>query len=71
MCRDVFDEDEEEELMRTMDIVVNIDHPAVVKVLEFFEDGRIIYLVMEYMAGGGLFDKKNTLLPPACTAAFF
>ncbi len=40
-----------------MDILANIDHPSVVKLLELFDDGSTLYLIMEYMAGGELFDR--------------
>ena len=40
-----------------MDILANIDHPSVVKLLELFDDGKTLYLIMEYMAGGELFDR--------------
>ena len=43
--------------MMEMDILANIDHPSVVKLLELFDDGKTLYLIMEYMAGGELFDR--------------
>lgn len=49
--------DEEQTLMMEMDILANIDHPSVVKLLELFDDGKTLYLIMEYMAGGELFDR--------------
>merc|ERR1712216_212144 len=44
-------------LMNEMDILANIDHPSVVKLLELFDDGNNLYLIMEYMDGGELFDR--------------
>ncbi|CAM9403523.1 unnamed protein product, partial [Chrysoparadoxa australica] len=32
-----------------------LKHPAVVELLDFFEDARFVYLVLEYCAGGDLF----------------
>ena len=34
-----------------------LDHPNVIKLFEFFEDDRYVYLVMELCEGGELFDK--------------
>jgi calcium-dependent protein kinase len=34
-----------------------LDHPNVLKLFEFFEDTRYVYLVMELCTGGELFDK--------------
>ncbi|GAW80720.1 calcium-dependent protein kinase 3 [Plasmodium gonderi] len=40
-----------------IDIMKNLDHPNVVKLLETFEDNKQIYLVMELCTGGELFEK--------------
>ncbi|KAI4838984.1 calcium-dependent protein kinase 3 [Plasmodium brasilianum] len=40
-----------------IDIMKNLDHPNVIKLLETFEDEEQIYLVMELCTGGELFDK--------------
>lgn len=34
-----------------------LDHPNIIKLFEFFEDDRYVYLVMELCEGGELFDK--------------
>jgi serine/threonine protein kinase len=39
-----------------------IDHPNVLKLYHFFDDTNYVYLIMEYMQEGSLFDymqKKN------------
>ena len=38
-------------------IMRELDHPNVIKLFEFFEDDRYVYLVMELCEGGELFDK--------------
>lgn len=43
--------------MNEVEILKSIDHPHVVKVFEFFEDEQRIYIVMEFLDGGELFDK--------------
>lgn len=34
----------------------NLDHPNVVKLLEFYEDNLRVHLVLEYVPGGQLLD---------------
>ena len=34
-----------------------IDHPNVVKLIEIYDEGAVLYLVMELMSGGELFDR--------------
>jgi len=34
-----------------------IDHPNVIKIIEFFEKKQYLYIVTEYLAGGELFDR--------------
>lgn len=43
--------------MNEVEILKAIDHPHVVKIYEFFEDQNHIFIVMEFMDGGELFDK--------------
>ncbi len=33
-----------------------LDHPHVIKIFEFFETEKFIYIVMEYLSGGELFE---------------
>ncbi|CDU16485.1 CAMK/CDPK protein kinase [Plasmodium yoelii 17X] len=40
-----------------IDIMKNLDHPNVIKLLETFEDEEQIYLIMDLCTGGELFDK--------------
>jgi serine/threonine protein kinase len=40
-----------------VDILTKLDHPNIVKYYETYIDERYIYLVMEYIGGGELFDK--------------
>jgi len=50
-------EDEQENLHLEVEILSNIDHPNVVKLYEIFDEGNKLYLVMELMQGGELFDR--------------
>lgn len=37
-----------------------LDHPKIVKLYGFFEEGDLIYLILEYVGGGTLFEYQNT-----------
>jgi len=41
-------------------ILTKLDHPNIVKYYETYSDPKYIYLVMEYIDGGELFDKITT-----------
>lgn len=40
-----------------IEVLRNLDHPNIVRLLEFFETERLCYLVLEYCEGGELFQK--------------
>ena len=40
-----------------VEILSQMDHPVVVRLVEIFDAGEIMYLVMELMEGGELFDR--------------
>ena len=46
-----------EGIQEEVDILVKLDHPNIVKYYETYIDEKYIYLVMEYVGGGQLFDK--------------
>lgn len=46
-----------ERLRQEIDIMKGMDHPNVVKLAEYFEDSKKVYLVMEMCSGGELFDR--------------
>ena len=51
------DEDDEIALQSEVDILSQIDHPNAVKLVEIFDEENNIYLVLELLAGGELFDR--------------
>ena len=44
------------DILREVDILSKMDHPGIVKYLEVYDDDKYLYLVMEYIGGGELFD---------------
>ena len=53
-------EENEEEIRNEIEVLKNIDHPNIMKIFEFFEDDKNIYLINEFCGGGdvaGMNDK--------------
>lgn len=46
-----------EDLEKEINILKTLDHPNIVRLFEFFEDTKRLYIVMEYCSGGELFDE--------------
>lgn len=49
--------DELDAIREEVSILTKLDHPNIVKYYETYEDEKNIYLVMEYIGGGELFEK--------------
>lgn len=49
-------EEDKVALQNEIDIMTQVDHPNIVKLHDIFEDEKYIFLVMELMTGGELFD---------------
>lgn len=49
--------EDESNLIREIEIMRSLNHPHIVKVIDFFEDPSHYYAVLEYIAGGELFDR--------------
>lgn len=54
--KDLSDEDKEK-LVEEVTILKNLDHPNIVKVLEFYQNHKYFFIVTEYLDGGELFDR--------------
>ena len=52
--------DQLEAIQEEVEILTKLDHPNIVKYYETYIDEKYIYLVMEYIGGGELFDKIIT-----------
>ena len=46
-----------EQIEEEVRILTKLDHPNIVKYYETYIDHKFIYLVMEHIGGGELFDK--------------
>lgn len=42
--------------MGEIEILKELDHPSICRVIDIFEDKKKFYFVQEYLSGGGLFD---------------
>jgi calcium-dependent protein kinase len=55
--KNLLDEKEMEMLKNEIGILKEMDHPNIVKMYEFLEDEKRIYIVTEICKGGELFDE--------------
>jgi len=46
-----------EDFRTEVDLMKSLDHPSICRLLEVFEDAKNLYLVMEHIRGGELFDR--------------
>lgn len=53
----VFDEDKKKVFQQEIDIMKELDHPNICKLLETYEQGRFMFFVMEWCEGGEVFDR--------------
>jgi calcium/calmodulin-dependent protein kinase I len=49
--------DDEEALRSETAILMKLNHPNIVKCVDFFEEEKTFYMVLEYLEGGELFDR--------------
>lgn len=52
-----FTQDQSESIMNEIKILKEIDHPNIIKIIEYYESKRSLYIVTEFLDGGELFDK--------------
>lgn len=52
-----FDQSKWEAQVKEIEIMKQLDHPSVVKLLDFYNTENILYIVVEFISGGELFDK--------------
>ena len=51
LCRT---KENEDELRNEIEVLKNLDHPNIVKIFEFFEDDKNMYLINEFCSGGDI-----------------
>ena len=54
--REINDDDMKDQIETEIHILKELDHPNVVKMVDFFEDKKYLYVVMEYMIKGDMAD---------------
>lgn len=57
LYKDNYNKDEHDRIMNEITIMKSLDHPNIVRIYEYFQDERYIFIVMELVKGGELFDK--------------
>lgn len=50
-------ESERSEMINEINILKEMDHPNIVNIYEYFEDAQFLYIVMELIEGGCLWDR--------------
>eukprot|EP00405_Crypthecodinium_cohnii_P051011 CAMPEP_0206600542 /NCGR_PEP_ID=MMETSP0325_2-20121206/45888_1 /ASSEMBLY_ACC=CAM_ASM_000347 /TAXON_ID=2866 /ORGANISM="Crypthecodinium cohnii, Strain Seligo" /LENGTH=607 /DNA_ID=CAMNT_0054111927 /DNA_START=8 /DNA_END=1828 /DNA_ORIENTATION=+ len=53
----VVDDEKKKAFQREVEIMKDLDHPNICKLLETYEQGRFMFFVMEFCGGGELFDR--------------
>lgn len=49
--------EEQRKILKEVEVLRNLSHPNIIKIYEFFEDVKFMYIVMELANNGELFDK--------------
>lgn len=52
-----FTKEEEESIMNEIAVLRETDHPHIIKIMEYYQNERNLYIVMERLEGGELFDR--------------
>jgi len=55
--KDASDKEDHERLINEVNILRNLDHPNIMKIIEFYQDEKAFHIVTEFYNGGELFDK--------------
>mmetsp|Transcript_2590 Transcript_2590/g.7306 ORF Transcript_2590/g.7306 Transcript_2590/m.7306 type:complete len:617 (-) Transcript_2590:127-1977(-) len=53
----IFDDEKKAAFLKEVDIMRDLDHPNICKLLETYEQGRFMFFVMEYCEGREVFDR--------------
>lgn len=52
-----FSDDQNESIMNEVLILQQLNHPNIIKIIEYYESNRSLYIITEFLNGGELFDK--------------
>ena len=52
ISKESIDNEESEEIRNEIEVLRNLDHPNIMKIFEFFEDDKKMYLICEFCGGG-------------------
>jgi len=59
--KDGSDKEDQERLINEVKILRDLDHPNIMKIIEFYQDAESFYIVSEFYNGGELFDKISAM----------
>lgn len=60
----LLDKHDKESLKIEVDILKKLDHPHISKLLELYDEPQFIYMVMELLPGGELYDRLTNISNP-------
>ncbi len=52
-----FDYSDNEDIMNEINVLKKIDHPNIMRIMEYYMTSKHIYIISEYLTGGELFDR--------------
>ena len=44
-----------------LNVLKSLDHPGIVKIFEYYQDEKNVYIVMEYLQGGSVYDRMKVV----------
>ena len=59
------------EIIDEIEILKNLDHPDIVRIMEFYNTEKYYYIINEYCPGGELFDQVNKIFSETQIAVMF
>lgn len=45
-----------------LNVLKSLDHPGIVKIFEYFQDENYVYIIMEYLKGGSVYDRMKAIM---------
>jgi calcium-dependent protein kinase len=44
-----------------LNVLKSLDHPGIVKIFEYYQDDKNVYIIMEYLKGGSVYDRMKVV----------